>query len=108
MITMSVKVNRNLITPNLKRIQAQLQALPAETTMEFIRQTPIDTGNARRRTRLIGNRTIRAGYRYAQVLDKGRHITSRGLRGSKQAPRGMTIPTKEWSRRRLRQILRKR
>jgi hypothetical protein len=41
---------------------------------------------------LQGN-TINANYPYANVLDKGRHMTRRGLRGSEQAPQGMTEPT---------------
>jgi hypothetical protein len=55
--------------------------------------TPIDTGNARRKTRLDSRFRIIANYAYAFVLDKGRHMASRGMRGSKQAPKGMSNPT---------------
>jgi hypothetical protein len=54
--------------------------------------TPIRTGAARRNTKLEKN-VILADYQYAEVLDKGRHMTSSGARGSKQAPRGMSNPT---------------
>lgn len=60
----------------------------------FVRQTPKRTGNARSNTTLDKNtNTIEAEYDYAAVLDKGRHLTSRGMRGSTQAPEGMTKPT---------------
>ena len=49
----------------------------------FVRQTPIDTGNARRNTKL-NDTTIEANYNYASALDKG---------WSKQAPDGMSAPT---------------
>jgi len=58
----------------------------------FKRITPIDRGFARRNTKLVNN-TIEANYPYAGVLDKGRHMTNRGMRGSKQAPDGMSKPT---------------
>lgn len=54
--------------------------------------TPVKTGHAKRNTNLVG-KTIDANYSYANVLDKGRHMTPRGMRGSEQAPRGMTEPT---------------
>ena len=54
--------------------------------------TPIDTGYARSQT-LKSNNEITANYPYAKVLDKGRHMTNRGMRGSPQAPEGMSKPT---------------
>lgn len=54
--------------------------------------TPVATGFARANTKLINN-VITAAYNYAFVLDKGRHMTKRGMRGSKQAPKGMSTPT---------------
>lgn len=99
MLSLNIRVNRNLMTPALKRIQDKLQELPKETLMQFIKETPIDTGNARRRTSLQNNKIIRARYPYATRLDKG---------WSQQAPRGMTKPTKQWMRDRIRKILRSR
>lgn len=64
---------------------------------KFYDTTPIDTGNARKMTNLKGNK-IEAVYSYAKILDQGRHMTSRGARGSYQAPRGMTEPTIEYIR----------
>lgn len=69
--------------------------------------TPIDTGFARKNTKFI-NWKIIAAYPYAYVLDKGRHMSKRGMRGSKQAPDGMSIPTikkySEWVRKFIRGI----
>jgi len=63
-----------------------------EAYKKFVDVTPIDTGNAKRSTRRNGN-NIEANYPYAGVLDKGRHMTTRGMRGSDQAPEGMSKPT---------------
>jgi uncharacterized protein (DUF2252 family) len=54
--------------------------------------TPERSGYAKSQTKLKGN-TIDANYPYAGVLDKGRHMTNRGMRGSTQAPKGMSKPT---------------
>lgn len=60
----------------------------------FRAMTPIRTGNARQNTSIdIENRTIEADYPYASVLDAGRRLTPSGMRGSTQAPNGMTQPT---------------
>lgn len=51
---------------------------------KFLRkETPIDSGNARRRTKLRGD-TIKSDYPYAARLDEG---------WSNQAPKGFTEPT---------------
>jgi len=59
---------------------------------EFKKNTPVKTGNARRSTTLANN-TILAGYPYAGVLDEGRGRRDGQMRGSNQAPKGMTEPT---------------
>lgn len=53
---------------------------------EFVNNTPVLTGNARRNTTLSGD-VIRADYNYAGKLDRG---------FSRKAPRGMTKPTLEF------------
>ena len=107
MIEMKITISRNLLTPALKNIRAQIQNLPQEIYDKFVEITPEDTGYAKRNTKLISNKRIAARYNYAEVLDRGRHMTNRGMRGSKQAPRGMTRPTKEWAKQRIRTILRR-
>jgi hypothetical protein len=92
------------MSASLKRIQRKLDKVPKEAYKEFVKNTPVKTGNARRNTKLRGN-TIEAKYQYAQVLDKGRHMTPRGLRGSEQAPQGMSKPTEEFIQKRITQII---
>jgi hypothetical protein len=58
---------------------------------EFAKKTPVKTGNARRNTSLQGNQ-IKANYPYANVLDEGRSFRDGQMRGSEQAPIGMTDP----------------
>lgn len=61
----------------------------------FRKITPIKSGNARNHTDLNGD-SIEANYPYAYVLDQGRFMSSRGMRGSEQAPEGMTKPTTKY------------
>jgi len=59
-------------------------------------RTPVDTGRARRgwqQTVAQDRFTISNNVPYVPVLDKGRHMTPRGMRGSKQAPRGIVGPS---------------
>lgn len=94
---MSIKftVTENTLPAATRRIQRQLNKLPDEAYDVFYKETPIRTGNARSKTRLRGN-TIDANYPYAQRLDDGY---------SRQSPRGMILPTMQYLRKRLRQII---
>ena len=83
------------MTSSLKKIQRKIDNLPKEAFTEFVKETPIRSGNARRRTKLNGNR-ITAGYAYAKRLDEGY---------SKQSPEGMTKPTEDFIQKRMAQIL---
>lgn len=89
---------QNRISSDIKRIQKELKELPKEAKKEFVKNTPIRTGNARRKTRLNKD-TIEANYPYAKKLDEGY---------SKQAPEGMTKPTEQFIQQRVKQIMRKR
>lgn len=102
-IQFDIKFNARTTLDKLRQVQTQLANVPLEAYQYFRRITPIDTGNARRNTTLQG-RTIHARYNYAEVLDKGRHMTGSGMRGSKQAPQGMSKPTEQFIRNRVRQI----
>lgn len=108
MITVETRIRSNKMTPALKNISAALESLPKQIAKKLIELTPEDSGNARRKTRLAGRYKIVANYAYAGVLDRGRHKSTRGMRGSKQAPKGMTRPTKDWTRQRIRKILKAR
>lgn len=84
------------MTPNLEdKISRLKDRLPKETYEEWVKNTPRKTGFARRSTVLSGN-TIKANYQYAVPLDQGK---------SRQAPRGMDVPTWEWFKRRVKDIL---
>lgn len=93
------------ISNKIKSIRKAITNLPNEAYEEFKKNTPVKTGNARRNTKIQG-KTIQANYQYAGVLDKGRHMTAKGPRGSEQAPEGMTKPTKDFIRKRVKQIIR--
>ena len=94
---MSVKftVTQNTIPAATRRIQRQLDKLPDEAYDVFYDETPIKTGNARSKTRLRGD-VIDAKYPYAGRLDDGY---------SRQSPKGMTLPTLQFLRKRVRQII---
>jgi hypothetical protein len=97
-----IKVSTRVDTSNLDRkISKQLKAiqnLPQESLDEFRRLTPIDTGNARRSTRLENKNTIHADYPYAERLDNN---WSRQTRG-----KGIVEPFTRWLERRIKQIAR--
>lgn len=88
---------QNTISSNIKRIQKELNELPKEAKKEFVKNTPIRSGNARRSTRLNKNK-IEANYPYATKLDEG---------SSKQSPDGMTKPTEQFIKKRVKEIMRK-
>jgi hypothetical protein len=94
---MAVRIVKNRISPSVGRIVANFKKLPKEAYDYWRSKTPIRTGNARRRTRLQGSK-IKANYNYAVPLDNG---------WSKQAPQGMSKPTEDYIKKRLRRIMRK-
>jgi hypothetical protein len=97
-ITMNVSVTNN-ISQSIARIKNEMAKLPEEAYKKFKATTPIRTGNARRNTRLDkGKSEIQATYPYATRLDEGY---------SQQAPQGMTKPTEDFIKKRVKQILRK-
>jgi len=73
---------------------------------EFIKNTPVKSGNAKANTSLKGN-VIEANYPYAFVLDAGRGFRDGQMRGSDQAPHGMSEPTKELAKKIIPQIVQK-
>ena len=94
---MTVTKNKDLVTSSLQRIQKQIQALPQQAFEVWVANTPVRSGNARRKTRLQGNE-IQANYNYAVPLDQG---------SSKQSPDGMSQPTEKFLERQLKKIIRK-
>ena len=92
------------VSQMLSKMKKELKDVPKEAYQFFVKQTPVRSGNARRNTKLKGN-TIQANYQYAEVLDKGRHMTNRGMRGSEQAPEGMSKPTTEFIKQTIDKII---
>ena len=84
----------NNISNRLNKVLSVLNDsnITQEAYKKFVDVTPVRTGNAKRKTRKSSN-SIDADYPYAGVLDKGRHMTPKGMRGSDQAPEGMSKPT---------------
>lgn len=79
----------------MREVNKFLEELPRNMSEEFVKNTPIRSGNARSKTTLKGGDAITADYAYAGSLMKGR---------SKQAPQGMTDPTIDWVRGELRKL----
>jgi hypothetical protein len=94
-LKLEVQFNAKTTLAQLKTVMTKLDRLPTEAYNHFVGITPIDTGNARRSTRLVGNKTIEANYAYAQRLDQGY---------SRQARTGMTKPTEKFIQNRVKQI----
>lgn len=88
----TVKFDYSQLTTKLKAAAGLKTFVMKEAFKTFTKYTPIRTGNAKSHTRLVNN-TIEANYSYASVLDQGRSIRDGQMRGSIQAPQGMTIPT---------------
>lgn len=95
---MSVRKTKDAVTASLRRVQSDLDKLPAQAYNFFVKATPKRTGNARRKTTLSQNKVINANYPYATRLDEG---------WSKQAPQGMTKPTTTFIQNLLKKIMRK-
>lgn len=90
------KKRSNNIDRHIQRQMRKLKTVPREAYEHFVKKTPIDTGNARKSTGFIKQNTINAEYGYANRLNEGY---------SRQARTGMTRPTIDFIRRRIRQLL---
>ena len=93
-MTLEVKCDIGAAVKKLTSARGVAQSIMPQVFQEFYRWTPVaqhNGGNARRNTRLNGNR-IEARYPYAQVLDDGRSFRDGQMRGSDQAPIGMSRP----------------
>jgi len=95
---MKIQLKNNFISPSIKRLTGQLKLVPQKAHSYWVSVTPIDSGNARRRTKLTTKNEISAAYPYATRLDRG---------WSKQAPQGMTKPTKKYVQQLVRSIMKK-
>jgi type IV secretory pathway VirB9-like protein len=78
-------------------VQKKLEKLPQEVYQEFVKNTPIRSGNARRKTKLRNKTEIVADYPYAQRLEDNWSSQTKG--------KGIIAPTEKFMRRKLKQIL---
>ena len=85
---MTLRRLSNNIDRRIKKVNDRLKTIPADAAAVFRGVTPIDTGNAKRSTKLK-NTSIVADYDYANRLNTGY---------SRQAPGGMTDPTIKYIR----------
>lgn len=91
----TVRVNFARLRGRNNRQRIAFRRLPVEFLDVVKKNTPIDSGYARRNTFLRNNRTIRSNYAYAKRLNEG---------WSRQAPTGFVKPSLEWLRNRIKQI----
>lgn len=85
----------NNIPTRANKLKREFDNLKRKGHHQFVKETPIDTGNARRSTKLKGNE-IQANYDYSIKLEKQAH--------SRQAPRGMSEPTIDYLRKEIKKI----
>lgn len=77
-------------------LRSAVKSLANEVYSEVRKNTPVDTGRARKGwTKKVQGADFEIANQvpYIGVLDKGRHMTNRGMRGSKQAPKGIIGPS---------------
>lgn len=80
------KVNLTKFNKMVTNLRQNAKDLSQGAYQVFVDNTPENTGNAKRKTRLSGDKII-ADYNYSQKLDEGY---------SKKKPDGMTKPTEKW------------
>ena len=77
-------------------VRSEVQLLANDIYTEVRKNTPVDTGTARAGWKKNVGATrfsIDNNVPYIGVLDQGRHMTPKGMRGSKQAPKGIIGPS---------------
>jgi len=92
----SIKVDISGLTAKVTELKKIKHMAMPIVEKHFHDITPIDTGNARNNTHLENGEYVAALYPYASVLDQGRFLSAKGMRGSLQAPHGMSGPTREF------------
>ena len=78
------------------QLRSEVKRLADDLYKEIKQRTPVKTGHAKAGwTKQVQdvNFSIENQVTYIGVLDKGRHMTAHGMRGSKQAPKGIIGPS---------------
>ena len=114
---MGMRVNNRLYRKKIKKLQRFIKnRLPRLALNEFKNNTPIDKGNARRKTRLSRNSKgfkITGDYPYSGVIDRGEYPnppkagTGKTRGGySTQAPKGIVEPTLDYVEDQIKRVTR--
>jgi uracil phosphoribosyltransferase len=97
---MTFKVQVVGIDQTIRQVNDELRStvkrLADDLFTEVVKTTPVKTGAARggwKKTVNDRDFELSNDVPYVPVLDRGRHMTSRGMRGSKQAPNGIIGPS---------------
>ena len=78
------------------QLRSEVKRLADTLYTEVRKRTPVDTGRAKAGwTKKVSGKDFEVANQvpYIGVLDKGRRMTNKGMRGSKQAPRGIVGPS---------------
>ena len=90
-------INLSSVSTTLaKHIRSETDRVGEALFTEVKNLTPVDTGTAKKGWRKKSTSKgfeIENSVPYIEVLDQGRRMTSRGMRGSKQAPKGIVTPS---------------
>jgi len=86
-----VRIDSRIFENRMDNLEALPETVVKQSLPKLKKETPIDSGNARRRTRRQRLK-IKSDYGYAGKLDDG---------WSKQSPNGFTDPTIDYMERRI-------
>jgi hypothetical protein len=104
-MSISLKFDASGFKLSLQQLAKAQSVIMPKVFNTFKYQTPVKTGNAKANTYLTGKNVIEANYQYAGVLDAGRGYRDGRMRGSPQAPRGMSTPAIEVMERELKAFI---
>jgi hypothetical protein len=96
MLSIKLIDSQNLGTRLVSQLRSEVKKLADSLYTEIRKTTPVDTGYARAGwTKKVSAKSFEIANQvpYIGVLDKGRRMTNKGMRGSKQAPQGIIGPS---------------
>ena len=114
-----MKINDKVYKRKVKKLEKYIaRTLPNETLKEFKSNTPIDTGNARRHTKIKSKRRtgfkVVGEYPYSGVIDEGLYPSppksgTGKTRGgySTQSLKGIVKPTLKWLQKKIDKFIRR-
>jgi len=94
---LKIKIDASKLTKKINAAKSVIPNAMPQIVQEFVKNTPIRSGNAKQSTRQSGPTRLKADYQYATVLNDGRGWRDGQMRGSVQAPNGMLEPTKKFA-----------